>query len=109
MKASLRFRCDVCGYQSYCPSALKKHMVSHEAPRFGCSMCEKMFKSQKSLEAHEREHRGERPFPCPICSAGFTSHHGLDQHVKGTHKVVGPKGGKAGWVHGKNNQRRSYL
>ena len=32
----LFFRCDVCGYQSYCPSALKKHMVSHEAPKFGC-------------------------------------------------------------------------
>ena len=73
------------------------------------SLCEKMFKSKQTLEAHEREHRGERPFPCSMCSAGFTSYHGLDQHVKGTHKIVGPKGGKAGWVHGKNNHRRSYL
>ena len=72
------------------------------------SLCKKMFKSMQMLEARKREHRGERPVSCPTCLAGFTSYHNLEQHVKRTHKIMGPKGGKAGWVHGKNNHRWSY-
>ena len=49
------FRCDVCGYQSYCPSALKKHMASHEAPKFGCrEAIQWLFVTLGDFEAHLR-------------------------------------------------------
>ena len=97
-------QCQKCGLKFATPHLLKSHLLSHEAPQFKCSVCGMMLKKRINLEAHERAHRGEKPFPCTICSASFTIKNQLAQHMKGVHKVVGPRGGKVGWTHGKKNK-----
>ena len=93
-----KYDCKFCGKRFGCISFREKHERGHQEPQFQCSICAKRLKSQDKLEAHERAHRGEKPFPCSICGAGFTSLGGLGQHRKGVHKIVGPKGGKGGWI-----------
>ena len=60
------------------------------------SYCEKRLKNKTSLAAHERQHTGEKPFPCSICAAGFASNSGLGQHMRGVHKIAA-RGGQTGW------------
>ena len=71
-------------------------MTKHEEAKFKCSFCDKMLKTKQSLQAHERQHTGEKQYKCPICGAGFTSFGGRDQHKRGVHGIA-PNGGKTGW------------
>ena len=109
-RAKVHFReknerqCQKCGLKFATPHLLKSHLLSHEAPQFKCSVCGMMLKKRINLEAHERAHRGEKPFPCTICSASFTAQRLLAQHMKGVHKVVGPRGGKVGWKFGQKHK-----
>ena len=88
--------CPLCGFKCITNTNLKSHMMIHAEPTLKCSYCEKMFKSRKNLESHERLHTGEKPYVCTICGAGFPSRNGLDQHKKGVHKVS-KRGGRVGW------------
>ena len=47
--------------------------------------------------AHERYHTGDKPFRCSHCENAFVSKDRLANHMKGVHKIIGPKGGKPGW------------
>ena len=98
-------QCQKCGLRFSNPSLLKSHLLSHEAPQFKCSFCDKMLKKKSNLEAHEMAHRGEKPFQCSLCPASFTRKKYLAQHMHGAHKIAGPKGGKVGWVHGKKQKQ----
>ncbi|GBN67913.1 hypothetical protein AVEN_128709-1 [Araneus ventricosus] len=40
--------------------------------RFICDICGKGFRSDYSLLAHHRTHKGEKPFVCRTCGKGFT-------------------------------------
>ena len=100
-------QCQKCGLKVPTTAALKIHLRSHEAPQHKCSFCGKMFRKRIDLVGHERAHKGEKPFPCSLCSAGFTLKRNLGQHMKGAHKIVGPKGGQAGWMHGKKEKQNS--
>ena len=91
-----KYNCKHCGLRIGELSQLKAHERSHEDPKFKCRFCSKMIKSKTALESHERIHTGEKPFPCSICSAGFTSNSGLGQHMRGVHKIAA-RGGKLGW------------
>ena len=67
--------------------------------QFKCSYCGKMFRKKENMEAHEGQHRGDKPaFPCSLCTAQFPLKERLNQHMKGVHKIAGPKGGRTGWV-----------
>ena len=83
-------QCEHCDYKTGSNAQLKLHMAKHFDPKFKCSYCEKMYKSQKSLEAHERDHTGERPFECPACGKGFKSNSVLITHKKHVHKILTP-------------------
>ena len=98
-------QCQKCGLKVANPMLLRNHLKSHEAPQFKCSFCSKMFKRRIGLVGHERAHKGEKPFPCSLCSGAFTTKRSLGQHMKGAHKIVGPKGGKAGWMHWKKQEK----
>ena len=84
-------QCELCDYKAVNNATLKDHMAKHSDPQFQCSYCEKKLKSKKSLEAHERDHTGERPFKCEVCGKGFKSSTVLIVHKQGVHKIFGPK------------------
>ena len=98
-------QCQKCGLRFSNPSLLKTHLRTHEPPQFKCSFCGKMIMSKRNLVSHERVHRGEKPFQCTLCSASFAGGPLLSQHMRGAHKIVGPQGGKVGWVHGKKQKQ----
>ncbi|KAM9845843.1 uncharacterized protein ACBR49_010839 [Aulostomus maculatus] len=56
-----------------------------EEGRFSCFDCEKSFKFQSLLTAHQRIHTGEQPFLCPQCGRRFSFKQSLERH-KQTHK-----------------------
>ena len=91
-----KFNCRHCGIRFGTLWSVKVHERSHEDPKFKCKFCSKMIKSKTTLANHERIHTGEKPFPCSVCSAGFTSKSGLGQHMRGVHKIAS-HGGKLGW------------
>lgn len=98
-------QCQKCGLQFCNLPNLKSHLRSHEAPQFKCGFCGKMLKKKSILESHEMAHRGEKPFQCSLCPSSFANNGNLAQHMKGVHKIAGPKGGKIGWVHGKKQKQ----
>ena len=93
-----KLECDLCDYKcpSYSKTEFAQHRRRHFDPTFKCCYCGKMFKSEKSLESHEREHRGEKPFSCSICNSSFAGKHYLGQHMRGVHGIA-PRGGQTGW------------
>ena len=86
-----QLQCEHCEYQTYNLVIMNRHKIKHFEPTFKCSHCDKMLKTQKSLEAHEREHTGERPFACNVCGKGFKSSAVLRTHTKHVHKIVTPR------------------
>ena len=83
-------QCDFCDYKTGYSSHMKAHMAKHSEPKFKCSHCDKVLKSKLSLEGHEREHTGERPFECQVCGKGFTRSCSLITHKKHVHKILTP-------------------
>uniref|UniRef100_A0A8P4KFP8 C2H2-type domain-containing protein n=1 Tax=Dicentrarchus labrax TaxID=13489 RepID=A0A8P4KFP8_DICLA len=59
--------------------------LADEEGRFSCADCEKSFKFQSLLKAHQRIHTGEQPFLCSQCGRRFSFKQSLERH-KQTHK-----------------------
>ncbi|XP_040009068.1 zinc finger protein 585A-like isoform X2 [Xiphias gladius] len=59
--------------------------LTDEEGRFSCPECEKSFKFQSLLKAHQRIHTGEQPFLCSQCGRCFSFKQSLERH-KQTHK-----------------------
>ena len=95
-----RFQCKHCNYRSALPWRLRDHEQTHEERKFQCQYCPLKLRTAQSLREHERQHTGEKPFKCSVCESAFASKSGLNQHMRGTHKIAGPGGGKTGWVYG---------
>ena len=92
-----KFKCRYCNLRYGSLALRKRHELAHKEPKFECKHCNKKLKNRANLTAHERHHTGEKPFECPECSSHFVSLQALQQHTKGVHKIIGPKGGKTGW------------
>ena len=93
-----KYECKHCHKRFGNLTLVAVHAVSHEEAKYPCSHCPKVLKRPEALKAHERRyHTGEKPFPCSICGKGYVSKHALGDHMKGAHKVIGPRGGKTGW------------
>ena len=89
-------QCSECGHISQTKELFNKHMRWHQEPQLKCKFCDKKLKTRTNLIAHERQHTGEKPFPCQICSARFTKEDSLRQHMRGVHKIA-KRGGQTGW------------
>ena len=102
-----RYKCRFCGLRKGNVNDVKKHERVHEDPKFQCRFCEKKLKSPTALEGHERNHTGEKPFECDVCSNGFVTLQSIQQHMRGVHKITGPRGGKVGWSTNKSKKKAS--
>ncbi|XP_075932273.1 uncharacterized protein LOC142931978 isoform X1 [Anarhichas minor] len=60
--------------------------LADEEGRFSCPDCEKSFKFQSLLKAHQRIHTGEQPFLCSQCGRRFSFKQSLERHRQ-THKT----------------------
>ena len=97
-----KYNCQFCGKRFRSEKGRITHERVHKDAEFQCRFCAKLLKSEENLEAHERYHTGEKPFKCDHCGNGYVSTSSLRQHIAGAHKIVGPRGGRAGW---KNKQK----
>ncbi|XP_028249964.1 zinc finger protein 814-like [Parambassis ranga] len=59
--------------------------LTDEEGHFSCTDCEKTFRFQSLLNAHQRIHTGEQPFLCSQCGRRFSFKQSLERH-KQTHK-----------------------
>ncbi|XP_035501793.2 zinc finger protein 420-like isoform X2 [Scophthalmus maximus] len=59
--------------------------LADDEERFSCGGCEKSFKFQSLLKAHQRIHTGEQPFLCSQCGCRFSFKQSLERHRQ-THK-----------------------
>nr|XP_046234336.1 zinc finger protein 37-like [Scatophagus argus] len=64
---------------------LSPQTFADEEGRFTCPDCDKNFKFQSLLKAHQRIHTGEQPFLCSQCGRRFSFKQSLERH-KQTHK-----------------------
>ncbi|XP_028307593.1 zinc finger protein 135-like isoform X2 [Gouania willdenowi] len=92
--------CPQCAFQHPEEAEMQLHMESvhssdtagetstlrDQSGRFSCSVCEKSFKFQCLLKAHERIHTGEQPFVCGQCGRHFSFKQSLERH-KRTHRT----------------------
>eukprot|EP00094_Tigriopus_californicus_P008812 TCALIF_08493-PA protein Name:"Similar to ZNF84 Zinc finger protein 84 (Homo sapiens)" AED:0.00 eAED:0.00 QI:154/1/1/1/1/1/2/520/868 len=49
---------------------------------YGCSECSAKFYDLEGLKAHERVHKGQRPFLCSICDVASATKHHLIVHMR---------------------------
>lgn len=84
------FKCDVCERQYRTKKSLNQHKKIHLPDRPNkCSTCGHGFISQNDLKRHERIHTGERPYSCAHCDKSFTHSATLRKHRNSKHPDVG--------------------
>jgi len=78
------FVCDVCRSRFTGSSELCDHCASvhHRIP---CPYCGRSFSQKASMERHQRQHTGERPFQCTLCDSSYTRKENLQTHMSRMH------------------------
>ena len=59
------------------------HHQSHS-----CKICGKSFKTSFNLRRHEAIHRGEKPYPCPVCDKRFSQQAHRKHHMFSIHGTL---------------------
>ncbi|XP_059088591.1 zinc finger protein 786-like [Tigriopus californicus] len=68
--------------------SLKKHTwACQREANFQCQYCSTAFRHKADLQAHQRKHTKERPFPCkdPQCGRSFSLNSGMKRHYEQVH------------------------
>lgn len=75
------FKCDDCEATFDVDRALAQHRRK-EHTEFACQLCDKIFKSSRSLLRHVQGHSGARTFKCEHenCGKSFVNQHNLTSH-----------------------------
>jgi len=64
----------VCGSSFAEKSHLNRHYSFHSEKRpFQCTICLKMYKTERCLKVHAMVHAEARPYVCTYCNKGFLS------------------------------------
>jgi len=80
------FICHLCGEGFVTERSLQNHANYHHNKvrnankLHPCSYCSKQFRTISYLEAHENEHKGNRPYQCDACGKSFASNGMLRSH-----------------------------
>ena len=84
---SRTFYCDICRDAAHGSEAFREHCdVMHR--RVPCLYCGRTFTQKASMERHQRQHTGERPYRCPYCELSYTRKENLHTHVTRAHPLV---------------------
>ena len=73
--------CDCCGSRFGIKNVLKLHMLSHLAPSFSCSECDKKFVYAGHLKTHTKLHQGILNEVCKLCNKGYSTNGSLRSHI----------------------------
>ncbi|XP_004381828.1 flt3-interacting zinc finger protein 1 [Trichechus manatus latirostris] len=77
------FGCSECEKLFRSPRDLERHVLVHTGEKpFPCLECGKFFRHECYLKRHRLLHGTERPFPCHICGKGFITLSNLSRHLK---------------------------
>ncbi|XP_032361825.1 gastrula zinc finger protein XlCGF17.1 isoform X4 [Etheostoma spectabile] len=77
------FSCSVCNKAFTVNGSLQKHMKIHKGEKsFSCSICKKAFIESGYLNRHMRIHTGEKAFSCSVCKKAFTVSGSLQKHMR---------------------------
>jgi len=78
------FVCDVCRARFSGSTELCDHCTSahHRIP---CPYCGRSFSQKASMERHQRQHTGERPYQCTLCNSSYTRKENLQTHMTRMH------------------------
>ena len=63
-------------------SLMKRHLETHEPPKYNCDYCDKSFRDKGNYDGHINEHKGLTPYKCEPCNKSYASQGGLYQHYK---------------------------
>ena len=78
------FYCTDCSH-FYKQISYTKHMKRHELTNFQCDVCQKVFQSLHSLQAHDKIHTKKFMYPCNSCEKEFHQKGNLQQHIERKH------------------------
>ncbi|XP_055347347.1 uncharacterized protein LOC129594622, partial [Paramacrobiotus metropolitanus] len=77
------FQCDECQKTFDTAYALKQHVDrAHKNPGRMCLYCNTSIASFKKFDLHVTDHKVDDAFPCPQCTATFSSYPDLQEHFR---------------------------
>ncbi|KAJ3651046.1 hypothetical protein Zmor_017109 [Zophobas morio] len=75
--------CYICTKELKSNASLNAHLKVHRGDSpYKCSFCGKLHKNKSQLTEHERIHTGEKPHICSVCGKGFAQAGALSTHMK---------------------------
>uniref|UniRef100_A0A182QIR4 Protein krueppel n=1 Tax=Anopheles farauti TaxID=69004 RepID=A0A182QIR4_9DIPT len=74
--------CNICSKKFNHRSGLREHIIRlhTDERKFKCSTCGSQWKTQRTLQVHERVHSSEQPYACSQCPKRFKSPYGRKTH-----------------------------
>ena len=77
------YTCSLCDKSFAKNYTMNSHMQTHNREKpFKCILCSKPFALKGSLTRHIRIHTGEKPFSCMICNKLFSQSNQLKSHMR---------------------------